>query len=194
MLELLVKNEAIKLQAQDIASILELKGKKWSFFVTKPTMQTQTLEMYLARYINKIAVGNSRIELLKKTKEVRLVYNDYKNQIDGEAAPKKYKTFNALSFIHQYMTHVPPPNFQRTRRYGLHSSRSRKSMEEALRDKIKNNGQTVRTTLEIITKLLKVSILSCQNCKHTEFDIQLIPKDPTFIFNFLKPDSIARSP
>ena len=184
----------ISLSEQDILSIEELKTKSWSFFVTKPTMETETIENYLARYINKIAVGNSRIEWLKETEEVRLVYNDYKNQTEDEAAPKKIKSFSALGFIHQYLCHVPPPYFQRTRRYGHHASASRKKNAEALKDKVRKNGNTVRTILEIITQLLKVSVLSCEKCQHDQFETEMMLADSSFKQTFLHFPSHTRSP
>lgn len=157
-------------------------------------MQTETIEQYLARYINKIAVGNSRIELLKETEEVRLVYNDYKSQVENEAAPKKIKSFPALSFIHQYLCHVPPPYFQRTRRYGLHASASRKKNAEALQEKVRKNGNTIRTVLEIITQLLKVSVLLCEKCQHDEFDEEMILADSSYKQTFLGLSSQFRPP
>lgn len=194
LLEKFIKKANIPLRGQDILVIESLKEKSWSFFVTKPTMQTEAIENYLARYINKIAVGNSRIEWLKETEEVRLVYNDYKNQVEDEAAPKKTKSFAALAFIHQYLCHVPPPYFQRTRRYGLHASASRKKNAEALQDKIRKNGNTVRTILEIITQLLKVSVLICEKCQHDQFETEIILADSSYKHSFLRLPPQSRSP
>jgi len=173
------------LEERHNASIEELKTKKWSFFVTKPTMSTDSIELYLARYINRIAVTNSRLTYLKETKEVRLVHNDYNNQKEGKAAPKKTKVIDPILFIQQYMMHVLPPYFQKSRRYGIHASACKKKYRETIASKLRKNGRTIRTVMEIINELLKVPVLQCANCKHEKFDIVLVAPDNTYVNTFL---------
>ena len=180
------------LEDRHIASIEELKVRKWSFFVTKPTMSTDSIELYppagragLARYINRIAVTNSRLTYLKETKEVRLVYNDYNNQMEGKPAPKKTKVIDPLLFIHQYMMHILPPYFQKSRKYGIHASACKKKYSQAIESKLRSNARTIRTVMEIITELLKVPTLQCVKCKHDQFDIELVAPDKTYINTYL---------
>ena len=88
----------------DLETLLtELENKTWVVHNTKPTIDTSILENYLARYINRMAVSKSRVEYLEEHKQVRILYNDYANQIEGKAAPKKHKIVNPLSFINQFM-------------------------------------------------------------------------------------------
>ena len=169
------------LEDRHLASLEDLKNKKWSFFVTKPSMSTKNIEMYLARYINRIAVTNSRLTYLKETKEVRLVYNDYKNQPKGQAAPKGIKNIDPLLFIQQYMMHVLPPYFQKSRRYGIHAPASKKKHNKTIISMLRGNGRTIRTVIEIITELLKVPTLQCAKCQHDHFDIELVKPDKTYI-------------
>lgn len=86
-------------------SIEQVRHVTWSFRVTPPTMNTQHIELYLARYINRIAVTNSRVRLAEDQRQVYLTYNDYRNQKEGQAAPKAVKPMDPLSFIHQYLQH-----------------------------------------------------------------------------------------
>jgi hypothetical protein len=185
-LQKLVDSQEVKLNPIDELGLEELKSKSWSFYVTKPAKETQHIELYLARYINRIAVTNSRLTYLKKTQEVRLVYNDYKNQKEGEPAPKENRTMNPLSFIHQYLMHLPPPYFHKTRRYGLHSSASKRKYAKVIEDKLKRNGDTIRTVMEIITQLLKLPKLSCEKCGQSEFEIIPITCNRNYKYRFME--------
>jgi len=102
--------------------LLDLAPKEWNVKIDHPSMQSEVIEEYLARYVNRIAITNSRLELVKKTEKVNLVYNDYKNQKEGEVAPKEIKSMHPLVFINQLLLHLPPPYFQRQRRYGIPKS------------------------------------------------------------------------
>ena len=64
-----------------------LLDKQWSVFVTHPTMTSKTIEQYLARYINSIAVTNSRVRYVEQPKKVHLLYNDYRNQKKESPGP-----------------------------------------------------------------------------------------------------------
>ena len=90
-----------------------------------------------------------------------------------------------LSFIHQYLMHLAPPYFHKTRRYGLHSSACKKKYAKIIEDKLKRNGDTVRTVMEIITQLLKLPKLICEKCGHSEFDIIPITSDRNFKYTFM---------
>jgi hypothetical protein len=51
--------------------VYELVGdKSWVVHNTKPTLDTSILENYLARYINRIAVSNSKIDYIKEQQKV----------------------------------------------------------------------------------------------------------------------------
>lgn len=165
--------------------VAEVKDKSWSFFVTHPTMETQTIELYLARYINRVAVTNSRLEYIKATEEVHLRYNDYKNQKEGEAAPKVVRSMDPLVFINQLLMHLPPPYFQRSRRYGIHANAKKEVYKNAIEKKLKRNGRTIRTVMEIITQLMKNESFSCQQCESTDMSITQITPDAKWIYQWI---------
>jgi len=183
----------LKLEERHRVSLLKLKTKSWSYYVTPPAMSIENIELYIARYINHVAVTNSRLSYLKETNEVKLIYNDYRNQIDGQPAPKKTTGFDSLSFIHQYLMHVPPPYFQKTRWYGIHSSTSQKKYKSTIESLLRKNGQTVRTVMEIIRHLLKVPTLRCEKCAHDKFEVEIVSADRHFIKTYLRLPNI-RSP
>ena len=155
---------------QDYDTLIEgLGNKSWTVFSTHPTMETSTIELYLARYINRIAVTNSRLEYIKSNNEVHLLYNDYKNQEQGKVAPKKTRIMTGIEFLNQLLMHLPPPYFHRTRRYGIHASSKSKEVKKCISEKLKRNGRTIRTVMEIISHLMHLSPFECEQCKGTEF-------------------------
>jgi len=90
--------------------IKEVKDKRWNVRNGRPTMDTNIIERYLARYINRTAISKSRLNYLKhqdKLKsEVEVKYNDYRNQKTGHAAPKEILKINPLIAINKFMMHV----------------------------------------------------------------------------------------
>ena len=154
-------------------------------------MDTKVLENYLARYINRVAISNSRLEYLHEVNKVNIIYNDYKNQQSGSPAPKAIKTLEPLVAIDQIMQHVLPAYFQKSRRYGLHSAPTKKRLAPVMPDAIKRNGQTIRTMFEILTqllkllKLLKLNPFSCQVCKSPEYYIEEVKPDKNWIHQYI---------
>ena len=115
----------------------------------------------------------------------KLVYNDYRHQNRGQVAPQKTKPFDPILFMQQYLMHVLPPYFQKSRRYGIHASAAKKKYSKLIESKLRKNKNTIRTVIEIITHLLKVPTLRCANCQHQHFDIQPIRSDTNYIYSFL---------
>jgi hypothetical protein len=163
----------------------DLKSKRWVVHNTRPTMDTKVLESYLARYINRVAISNSRLEYLHEVNKVNIIYNDYKNQQTGSPAPKDTKTLEPLVAIGQIMQHVLPANFQKSRRYGLHSAPTKKRLAPVIPDAIKRNGETIRTLFEILTQLLKLNPFSCQICKSPEYYIEEVNPDKNWIRQYI---------
>jgi len=65
-----------------------LHGKRWNVRTLYPAMNTGLIEEYLARYINRVAISPSRLIYHQREKEVQIIYNDYRKQEQGKAAPK----------------------------------------------------------------------------------------------------------
>ena len=165
--------------------IKDLKNKRWVVHNTRPTIDTKVLENYLARYINRVAISNSRIQYLQKQQEVQIIYNDYSQQKAGSPAPKALKILNPLTAIDQIMQHVLPPYFQKSRRYGIHSAAVKKRLASVIPNALKRNGQTIRTLFEILTQLLKIKPFSCEKCQATEYYIENIKPNKKWVNLFL---------
>ena len=163
-----------------------LVNKRWVVHNTPPTIDTSILENYLARYINRVAISKSKVRYLKSHRKVSICYNDYKNQESGKAAPKAYKKLDPLVFINQFLQHVLPPYFQKTRRYGLHASPTKKKYAQQISDTIKRNGHSVRTVLQIINQLIKAKPYECAQCQSDQYEMAIISSDRAWIHNNIK--------
>ncbi|MBK9257822.1 MAG: transposase [Saprospiraceae bacterium] len=76
--------------------ISDVEKIRWVVHSTLLTMDTKIIEDYLAKYINRIAVSNKRLDYIKDSEKVILLNNDYKNQQAGQVAPKAYKIMEPL--------------------------------------------------------------------------------------------------
>ena len=169
---------------QDIETLIsEVEKIRWVVHSTRPTMDTKVIEDYLAKYINRIAVSNKRLDYIKDSEKVILLHNDYKNQQSGQVAPKVYKIMEPLVAIDQILQHVLPPYFQKSRRYGIHHSSSK--LKATITDTIKRNGQTIRTVLEIITELMKLQPYKCEKCGSDNHYIEEIKPDKTWVGTYI---------
>ncbi len=169
---------------KEIESLLE--GVNFVVHNTKPTIDTAILENYLARYINRVAVSNNRVNYIVGQRKVQMIYNDYQQQKEGEAAPKKIRNVDPLVFIHQFMQHVLPRYFQKSRRYGLHASATKKKYKDRLPQSLKRDGAVIRTVMQIITKLLNATPYQCEKCKSKDYTVKLIRPTIEWIYPYLK--------
>jgi hypothetical protein len=178
--------EDVLLYHQGYEELIEgVKDKIWTVFVTHPTMETETIELYLARYINRVAVTNARLNYIKENNEVHLLYNDYKNQKEGKAAPKKTRRIPPLLFLNQLLEHLPPVYYQRTRRYGIHASAKSEIVRKTIESKLRRNGRTVRTVMEIISHLMHLSPFECQACGSKDFTVSEVRPDKQWIHRWI---------
>ena len=163
--------------------ISDIENIRWVVHSTRPTMDTKIIEDYLAKYINRIAVSNKRLEYIKESQKVILLHNDYKNQQAGQVAPKAYKIMEPIVAIDHILQHVLPPYFQKSRRYGIHHSSSK--LKATIPDAVKRNSQTIRTVFEIITELMKLQPYKCEKCGSDNHCIEEIKPDKTWILTHI---------
>jgi len=67
--------------------------------------------------------------------------------LKGEAAPIARKPVEPLVAINQFLSHVLPPYFQKSRYYGLHSAPTFKRLGPLIPKKLKRNTETIRLLL-----------------------------------------------
>ena len=192
-LKVIYEEGLIKLREDYEGYIARIKDKRWSLFVTHPTMRTEVIEKYLARYINRIAISNNRVEYVKHLSKVNVIYNDYKQQEEGQPAPKETKVMEPFSFIHQLLIHLPPPYYHRTRHYGLHANMKSKKTKELISKKARSHPRAIRTVMEILTHLMHLEPFVCQECGSLEYKEHLMRPDAQWIFEYITLPKI-RSP
>lgn len=182
-LDKLFKNGKI-IYHQDYANVIkEVERVRWVVHTTHPTMDTTIIADYLAKYINRVAVSNKRLDFIKESECVVLLYNEYKNQEAGKIAPKTYLYLEPLVAMEQILQHVLPKHFQKSRRHGLHNANT--TIKKLIPDKLKNNLATIRTLMEIITHLSKLKPFECDKCKSVNFTSERIRPNKTWIHKFL---------
>lgn len=147
-------------------------------------MNTELIQNYLGRYINRVAISNNRLNYLKENEEVAITYNDYKKQKIGQPAPKEIKILDPLLAINQILQHVLPRHFQKTRNYGIHNACNK--LKESAEEKIKANAKTIRTVFEIINHLTGLRKMSCSQCEGEEFEKEEIRPNKNYIYTFLR--------
>jgi hypothetical protein len=178
---------------QEYSSLIkEVEKLRWVVHTTRPTMDTNIIADYLAKYINRIAVSNKRLDYVKASKIIVLLFNDYKNQEAGKVAPKAYINLEPLVALEQILQHVLPKHFQKSRRHGLHNSNT--NIKKAIPDALKNNLATIRTIMEIITHLSNLKPFECDNCKSTNYSIEEIRPNKTWIHKFLNANNLRAPP
>ena len=184
-----IKNGKIKPFAHTEQTLVDIEKKRWNVRAHHPTMSTKTLEEYLSRYINRVAITKSRLTYIynqeKKASMVGITYNDYKNQKEGEPAPKGYKELEPLLAIHQFMQHVLPRYFQKSRHYGLHSATTYRKWKDKLDHQIKATDIGIKELFQIIKRKYKQEEPKCEKCGHSEFEITGVPADKDWIHTFI---------
>ncbi len=189
---LLHKTDKIKYHIPIDHILPEVEKIRWVVHSTHPTMNTLVIEKYLARYINRVAISNNRLQYLKENHNVIILYNDYQNQKTGCPAPKAFKELEPLAAIHQIMEHVLPPHFQKSRKYGLHHHTFKST--HTIPNAIRREGFTVRTLFQIITELSKQSAFICMLCGSAQLFMDIITPDKNYIYSFISSDFLKAPP
>jgi hypothetical protein len=191
-LNALFQNNQLKYQLPQSELFKEVCKQRWVVHSTRPTMDTKIIEDYLAKYINRIAITNSRLNYVKENEMVSLMYNDYKQQQSGQAAPKSFKTLEPMVAIHQIMQHVLPPYFQKSRKYGLHHKSTKITKNISI--DLSKNGTAIRTIIEIITDLRKLVPYQCQQCQSQNYLIEIFDPIPNFYYPTVQTDYLKSPP
>ncbi len=185
------KGELKIIDENDYASTIEtIKNKSWNVRMEYPTANVSTIQRYLARYINRVAISKNRLEYVAKKEQtesyVQIQYKDYNRQEKGEAAPMASRKIDSLVAIGKFMQHILPPYCQKSRYYGLHSASIFKRLKDKIPKEIVKNGQTVKKLFELLRHLNGLDGYKCDECEGEEFDVEEIRPQRRWIYKFLK--------
>ena len=110
--------------------LARLMDREWKVYAKPPFGGPEQLLAYLARYINRVAITNDRIESYEDH-QVTLRWCDY-----GDGCRVRPRKLDGQKFLQLYLLHVLPEGFVRTRYYGFLANRNRKSNIERARQLI----------------------------------------------------------
>jgi hypothetical protein len=99
--------------------LAELYRQDWVVYSQPPCAGPEVVLKYLARYVHRVAISNSRLVRLGD-EEVTFSYKDYRQQ--GQV---KQLTLSSQEFVRRFLQHVLPQGFVRIRHYGLLANRGR---------------------------------------------------------------------
>lgn len=162
-------NNLIEKQVLQIPNNMEWKTvkqqlfkKKWVVYAKKTgENQHHTIE-YLARYTNRVAIGNNRIVDIDQGK----ITFRYKNQKTGKY--NKQMTLDAEEFIRRFMQHILPSGFYKIRYFGLLAS-ANSELKEQCYSLIDEQAELAKTEglnqFEAIKILLDKDLFLCKKCK-----------------------------
>ena len=130
------------------------------------------------------SISPSRLKYLPQQHEVHILYNDYKHQQSGLAAPKGIKVISPLEAIHQMLQHVLPLYFNKSRHYGIH--RHGTKVRKQISNQLINHGAIIRTVFEILRQLLKIDVFACEHCGSMDFIKDIIAQDDSYLYPTIK--------
>jgi len=116
--------DRIRRQFKDIHLPESIWQKDWAVHCKPAVQGTRTVLNYLARYIHRVAITNSRIISIDNG-NVTFRYKDSKS-----GAYIKTMTVNAEEFIRRFLQHVLPAGVHKVRYYGLWSSSNRRQLRK----------------------------------------------------------------
>jgi hypothetical protein len=96
-----------------------LQEQDWVVFSHPPAAGPEVALKYLARYVHRVAIGDSRLVSLQDGK-VTFTLKDYR-----DAGRLKTLTLDAIEFLRRWVQHVLPRGFVKARHYGLLANRLR---------------------------------------------------------------------
>jgi len=94
--------------------------KEWTVRIENPVLGVEQLIAYLARYVRRVAITNSRIVSVNETNVV-LNYKQYHLQKKGKPPPIGTIGFDGPNFIDRFAQHIPPAGFHKVRYYGCYA-------------------------------------------------------------------------
>ncbi len=151
----------IRRQFEEIHLPKSIWQKDWVVHCKPAVQDTRIVLNYLARYIHRVAITNSRIISIDNGK-VTFRYKDSKS-----GAYIKTMTVDAEEFIRRFLQHVLPAGGHKVRYYGLWSPSNRKKllkMQQTLNQS--ENDQPERFEEDVDVEISPTSELrSCPHCQ-----------------------------
>ncbi len=152
--------DSLRRQFKDIQLPKSIWQKDWVVYCKPAVQGTRTVLNYLARYIHRVAITNSRIISADDGK----VTFRYKDSRDDQT---KTMTVSAEEFIRRFLQHVLPAGAHKVRYYGLWSPTHRKNLSKVQHILTQSgNDQQVQSEEDIDAKAPPPS--EARQCPHCQ--------------------------
>jgi hypothetical protein len=109
----------------------DLATQKWVVYAKPPFGGPRQVLKYLARYIHRVAISNSRLVSLKNG-EVTFQWKDY-----ARGNRQRLMTLHDIEFLRRFLLHILPSGFMRIRHYGFLANRVRAEKLARIRSLLK---------------------------------------------------------
>ena len=166
----------------------QIERKKWTVRIENPVLGVEQIIAYLARYVRRVALTNSRIEEVTKDK-VTINYKQYALQKKGQPPPIGKREFEGEKFLQQFTQHFMPRGFHKVRYYGFYAYGA-KNLKATIYQQL--TGKTPfpyqpPTKKELVKKMLGEDMDVCSNCGvYNTMQTSIIPTDSSLIFSLTK--------
>ncbi len=150
-------------------------SKKWVVYAKKTGKSVDRTLEYLARYTNRVAIGNNRITNVDNEK----VTFRYKDPKTGKY--HRELTLDAMEFIRRFMQHILPPNYYKVRYFGILSTVNTNTIRETCLELIGKQQLLPQfeglNAYEVLRMVVGVDPSICKKCK-TGRMMLAIPPNP----------------
>jgi len=155
------------------ALLSSLMKKPWVVYSKKPFAGPEKLLDYLGRYVNKIAISNTRILSCNK-RSVRFKWRDYSD--DNKV---KIMELKPEEFMRRFLSHVVPKGFMRVRFFGFLANACKRKNVTTIRKSLSYEPIEEKQKKDIRSLMLELTgddITICPKCKKGHFyKIQIMP-------------------
>ena len=128
---------------------------------------------YLAPYVYRVAISNSRIETIEDTPDGR-GWVTFTYRQSGSNRTRRMRV-TAIEFLRRFLQHVLPPGFQKVRYYGFLSARRRDQFEHVRWLATLAQGEVYELT-SLPSPPAKVPSATCPNCGNVLTLIAILPR------------------
>ena len=164
----------------------EVAKKNWVVHHPPPTANKEVINTYLSRYICRIGIWDSRLKYDNISKKVEIIYNDYRAQESGQAAPKAIRDLPPLVAMYYILQHLLPAYYHRSRHYGLHSVLTYNRVVDKLPAAVKRTSNVILVLIQILKAIVKLELISCPQCGSMELpQVSIISSDRSYMESFL---------
>jgi DNA-directed RNA polymerase subunit RPC12/RpoP len=137
---------------------------KWNVYTKRPFAGPQAVLAYLSRYTHRVAITNSRFEVLDlQNGTVTFRYKDYAN-----GSQIRSMTLPFQEFLRRFCLHILPLRFVKIRHFGILSNRNRKAQIAQARELLALSPSEPEQTQEAPMTVEHVEPLPliCPHCGH----------------------------